>query len=320
MPPEERLGGMAQMRKLVEWGKTHGLQMVVHDNYADGFERAESYSPEDIMKDAFGFNQVVGVWSGGESHRLRPAAALRHARNTLPRMKDEIGLEGCFYLDAISLGLEPDFSPDGVKPRGDFARGQLEIVAEAKQIFGACQTENNFDYIFDASDACASVITWPFRTETFNTNICRNMNDFLPFFHIAWHGLVLYHHADLMQFVQKTGESPFKAVLQELSWGALGRIELLYKKSSQKEFASLNDVELLDAAGRQFDLLNRKAGYLQKEFIEDYRQVGEQQFITIFSDGSQVYVDYNNLSCKIIDGNGVIIAEENYSAIPELVS
>jgi Family of unknown function (DUF5696) len=315
LPPEPELGGEVEMKKLVQWGRAQGLQMVVHDNFVDGFERAEYYSKNGVMRDYLGFVQVVGVWSGGESHRLKPEYGLRDAKRDLPILRDEIGLSGMYYLDAISLGLEPDFSDlNNIKTRRDFALGQLAILDETKRVFGSVQNENNFDYLFDASDACASVVTFPYRTKTFQTDICRNMNNFLPFFNIAWHGLVLYHHTDLMQFVQQAKKNPYKLVLQELSWGALGRIELTYKESlATKGFACIEDNKILDIIGQQYNLLNKKAAYLQFELIENYEQIDTECFVTTFSDGSQITVDYQTLSCKIIDGRGKTILNSKCS-------
>ena len=306
LPPEPKLGGEAEMKKLVQWGKTQGLQMVVHDNYVDSHERAEYYNENGIMRDHLGFKQVIGVWSGGESHRLSSEAGLLDAKRDLPILRDEIGLSGMYYLDAISLGLEADFTIlKDIKPRRDFALGQLAILDEARKFFGSVQAENNFDYMFGVADACASVVTLPYRTKTFETDICRCMSDFLPFFNIAWHGLVLYHHTDLMQFIQEAKKNPYKLLLQELSWGALGRIELTYKESLDvKGFACIKDSKILDIIGQQYNLLNKKAAYLQFEFIENYEQIDTECFVTTFSDGSKITVDYQTLSCKIIDGKG----------------
>lgn len=315
LPPEFKLGGEVEMEKLVQWGRARGLQMVVHDNYVDGFERAEHYCEDGMMRDHLGFVQVVGVWSGGESHRLKSEYVLKDAKRDLPILRDRIGLSGMYYLDAMSLGLEPDFSDlNNIKTRRDFALGQSAILDETKKVFESVQAENNFDYMFDAADACASVITLAYRTKTFKTDICCNMNDFLPFFHIAWHGLVLYHHTDLMQFVQKTKKSPYKLLLQELSWGALGRIELTYKESlAVKGFACIKDSKILDIIGQQYNLLNKKAAYLQFEFIENYEQIDTECFVTTFSDGSQITVDYQTLDCKIIDGKGEVILNNKCS-------
>ena len=315
LPPEPRLGGAVEMKKLVQWGRDRGLQMVVHDNYVDGFERAEYYRQDDVMRDSNGFKQVVGIWSGGESHRLKPECGLRDAERDLSVLRDEFGLSGMYYLDAMSLGLEADFADvTDIKTRRDYAMGMLDILNETKKVFGAVQNENNFDYLFDVSDACASVVTLPYRTDTFKTDICRNMDEFLPFFQIAWHGLILYHHTDFMQYVQQTKQNPYKLILQELSWGALGRIELTYRESLEsKGFACIKDVEILNLVGEQYSLLNKKASYIQFELIENYEQLDTECFVTSFSDGSRITVDYQDLSCKIVNGDGITIFKNKYS-------
>lgn len=310
LPPEPRLGGEAEMKKLVQWGKARGLQMTVHDNYVDSHECAEHYDENGMMRNHLGFIQVVGIWSGGESHRLKHEFALQDAKRDLPVMRDEIGVSGMYYLDAVSLGLEPDFSDlNNIRPRRDFALGQLAILDETRKFFGCVQIENSLDYTFNAADACASVITLPYRTE-YQTDICRSMNDFLPFFHIAWHGSILYHHTDLMQFVQAANQNPYRLILQELSWGALGRIELTYKESLRtKGFACIKDDKILDMVGQQYNLLNKKAAYLQFEFIENYEQIDTECFMTTYSDGSEITVDYQTMKCRIIDGKGEVILD-----------
>jgi len=321
LPPDDRLGGEAKMKELVNWGLKQGFQMVVHDTYTSSYIRASTFHDDEIMRNAYGFFRIGGVWGGGEEKCLKPEVALKYAKRDLRKIRDEIGLCGCYYLDAISLGLESDFTKDGVNPRSHYANGLLALIDYTKEIFGACQVENSLDYIFDSADATASVITDPYRIKNLDCNISRCVDMFLPFFQIAWHGIILYHHADLMQFVDKTGESPFKAILQEISWGALGRIEMTYNDSfACKGFLCINDKEILDKVGLQFDLLNKKAGYLQKEFIEDYHQIAGNAFLTTFSDGSKVFVDYGNLSCRIINGQGKVIADVCYCHIPEYVS
>lgn len=295
-PPEERLGGLAKARELVRWGKENGLKITVHDNYVDAFARAGTFAETDAMRDQYGFKQVVGIWAGGESYRLRPEASLRAARRDLPRIKDELGVEGCYYIDAVSLGPEPDYAEDGVKGRKIFADGQLAVIDEARRLFGCCQVENSIDYTFDAAAACASVVTEPFRLGPLVTPIKDNMTAFIPFFQIAWHGIILYHHFDLFACHRNMGGAR-KAMLRELSWGALGRVEMTYQR--HPEFACLKDTDMLEELTRQYRLLSVDTVALQTEFIQDYRQVGDEIFETEYEGGTVVRVDYNQLTYDI---------------------
>lgn len=297
LPPEERLGGAEKLRELIAWGRAHGLNILFHDNYVDGFARAKSFCDEDAARDQYGFRQVVGIWAGGESYRLRPTSALRSARRDLLLMKREFGLEGCYYIDAVSLGLEPDFTAKGILGRRHFAEGQLAIVNEVKRLFGACQTENSMDYVFDAGDACASVMVDSYRLQSLVTPIKDNLDALIPFFQIAWHGLVLYHHFDLFAASQALGGA-WRAALRELSLGALGRSELTWRP--HPEFAHAGNERYLADLARQYRLLSQETNALQERFIEDYRETAPGVTETVYDDGTVVHVDLAAETYRIV--------------------
>lgn len=117
----------------------------------------------------------------------------------------------------------------------------------------------------------------------------------VPLWQIALHGIVRYSFEPIN--LRKDFDYEF---LKTLEYGALPIAMLTYespiliKDTFYKDLFSSKFSDWQNDLKREYELLNRKLGYLQYHFITDHRELSRYVYQTIYSDGTKVIVNYSN--------------------------
>lgn len=305
-PIDRRLGGKEGLLKLIEIAGSLDYQITFHDNYSDAYLCSPDWDDSIMLKDRGGRLIPGGVWSGGQSYFPCPAeAAKRFLRRDIPLIR-ELGLTGWYYLDGTPRALRGCFDAGHGHPltRRAEAEGMLEQYRLIRAYFGGCSVEMPTAFVLGEVDEVSHIPClglWELNPE-----LKYFIDEQVPFFHIAIHGLVIYHLMDWNFFPRLFG-SIANGILKEAEWGAMPRTEVTFRASDcheyEKHFPYLR---------QEYRLLCRELGYLQLEFIEDHRQLAPKVFETTYSDGSRVMVNYSEktwcanrtaikpLSCRLI--------------------
>ncbi|MDD2485342.1 MAG: DUF5696 domain-containing protein [bacterium] len=294
LPVEPCLGGEDGLRKLIEHAKSLNYQITLHDNYADAYEGAPDWKPDDISKDRDGWLIRGGVWAGGQSYIICPEEGLKFAQRDLPKIK-ELGINGFYYLDAM---VQPpricfDKKHSHAASRRAYAEGVRKIALVARNVFGSCAIENNMDFMSDVIDGVAQtqVATNQFMVD--NEFVRDYIDEHVPFYQIVYHGIIRYHLYD-------AGSAEYgdqrEGLLREIEYGALPRVALTYRQ--HQEFGD-SYLERLSDMSKQYETLCKELGYLQLELIENHRKIADGVFETTYSDGTGIIVDYDKGSYNI---------------------
>ena len=75
-PVEETFGGEAELKKTIEHAKKLGYPLSGHDNFYDGFTRAENLDQQDLLVTHDGSPFPWGILAGGLAFRICPQRAL----------------------------------------------------------------------------------------------------------------------------------------------------------------------------------------------------------------------------------------------------
>jgi len=300
-PVDPRLGGEDKLKRLIEYAKNSGYKIVCHTNSTDCYSISEKFQNGAItLKDRSG-NPVSDkcVWSGGRMYHLCPKVAWEIAQETLPKIA-ELGFEGSHYVDVMSIiRLRTCFDKDHPCNAKQTQMYFEKIADLSKQLFGGFSSEGSFDH-------SAGHLDFGLYTK-FNRKQITGMDEGVNFFEIAFHGIVM----------SNAGSNTVNYTIKDASQ-RLKTAEFCYRpafyifskfKADGRDWMGKDDLKIgtkedtdhaAQAIKKGYD--DYKAfSYLQNEFIEDHREISDNLFVTVFSDGSQIISNYNETPYKFCD-------------------
>ena len=307
LPADPRLGGDEGLKRLIDYAKGLGYQITFHDNYADGYQTSPDFDEGDAVMDRDGWPTRAGTWSGGRSYILCPHKSLKFAERDLVLTRG-LGLNGLCYLDAMIQPPRICYDKRHGHPatRRAYCEGAKAIARLGREIFGGCEIENAVDFISDSIDGIAQVITHKVSAIQ-DSNLGRYfIDEFVPFYQIAYHGIIQYRICPLEQHEQVFGSTQ-AGLLKEIEYGAMPRTEVCYEPQDECEFPCYR--ESLPLMKKQYDILCKELGHLQLEFVEDHRMLSPGAYRTLYSGGTEVIVNYGEIDYVY---NGRTVKSKSY--------
>lgn len=285
-PIERRLGGEEGFRRLIETAKRLGYMPSVHDNFQMNVPHAPDWSEECVIRDVYGEPLVRGWWAGGTEYGSWPSA-FPHSRlrGHLERMK-ALGIEGMYYCDYWMPPLEVNYHPTHRGTRSDHLRGILNVLEEARRIFGAVGVE--FGTVAGVA-ACESVAMgfppnylrscrareeWP---------VSHLLDELTPLYPAAVHGFVLH---------QAAGGPTWQNAIRAVVWGGVPRDEFGIRHIDMGGIARFSP-ERARGLKALYDLCIGRFGHLIWTPIESCRM--EQDGLLarcVYADGTVVEADH----------------------------
>ena len=189
MPPEEKLGGMDELKKTIAYVKELGYRISLHTNTIDAVEIADTFTWDDIVVTRDGEYYQCGHYSGGYAYHVCLEKQLKNAMRDLPEVA-QLGLNGLHFTDVISIVL-PDtcFAKDHPCSTAEGIRLAQENIHYTRELFGAFSSEGCMDFALKELDYGLYV---SFGDGFGKANI--PVTDALvPFFELTYHGILLYN-------------------------------------------------------------------------------------------------------------------------------
>ena len=278
LPPDERLGGKSGFCSLLQTGALLGFHSSLHDNYIDAYRVSPGWDPEVVIHDEYFEPLICGLWGGGIQYRMWPLALSDHQLVDEMRRVMEYGVTGMYYIDAIGNPLEVNYHHRNGGPRSHHAQGIVRILRTAQEVFGAVATECGYLYTAVAADCILGGGNLSRVTETTCGPIANLCDRQVPIWELVLHGLVILGGSSCS----------WRAAMQNILFGKHPLVEWTARPGM---FPVLDDnmVKMLKA---DFDLLITRFGYLQMLEITEYRELGKEVYLTKYSDGTEVHVDF----------------------------
>ena len=152
LPPDDRLGGEAAMRRVIDWCREHDIQLAVHTSHDGAYSCSGEFNLDEVAMHRTGERWESIVWSGGQVHKLCPTVSLeKYVRRDLPLLA-ALGLHGHHHFDAVGSFM-PCYDPAHPVPTrsGCIALVRKQFEAALK-IMGSVSTEMPFGPYFDVTD------------------------------------------------------------------------------------------------------------------------------------------------------------------------
>jgi hypothetical protein len=284
LPPPEKAGGWAGLKKLVDTCREVGYPVILHDQYRDYYLDAASYDPQFAVheEDAslppkqfpgsrFGdYKQgdlpMMRHWDGGKQGYLNARFQLGHLlKNYQLFFQNGIKTQG-IYIDVIGyVPPDEDFNPEHPTTHTDAMRAQIAMLNWSRHNLGITATEAGADW------------TIPY-VDVVNSSGGGSKAILVPLYNLV------YHDAVIVSF----GARDEKTLLQGLLFGGVPELPLNITTISEK---FLNLMRLMMLLHKRVALLEMT----RHEFLD----ANFKKERTTFADGTTVTVDWNTNAVKI---------------------
>lgn len=309
-PVEPLLGGEEKLRELIAYAKEMGYRIVCHTNSTDCYSISDYFNGgEIVLKDKKGELVANQFWfSGGKMYTLCPQRAYEIAEEVLPKVR-ELGFEGVHYIDVLSI-MAPKSCFDPVHPchTGQGAEYICQTMKLAQELFGGLSSEGAQDYYAPYLDY-GLYVGFSRERESF-------MDEGVPLWEIVYHGIIMANMGtNTMNYTIKT---PLDR-LHQIRGGGRPAFYFYSKFMNngnnwmgEEDLITDTDEDLVRSVSmvRKGYEDYRKLCRLQTEFIEEHRKLAEQVSVTLYSDGTQIFVNESEEAYTTADG--VVIPPLDY--------
>ena len=297
MPPDEKLGGIEELKKTIAYVNKLGYRISLHTNTIDAVEIADTFTWDDVVVTRDGKYYQCGHYSGGYAYHVCLEKQLKNAMRDLPEVA-QLGLNGLHFTDVISL-VEPDtcFSEDHPCFTAEGIRLAQENMRYTRELFGAFSSEGCMDFALKELDYGLYV---SFGDGFGKANI--PVTDALvPFFELTYHGILLYNPtsptvnhpiktpADKLTFRMRGGRLSFyfhsKFRYGQPNW--MGDVDLVATDNASLDKAA----QLIADAIRE----NEDLRDLQLIYMTDYVLCGNGVEVVTYGDGTRIAGNFSEV-------------------------
>lgn len=127
LPPCEKAGGHADMKKLAHTCKDLDYLLAIHDQYRDYYEDGDTFDENNAICDIDGKIHYETIWAGGKQTALCTQLSLNYLKRNFEKLKSyEIKLDGT-YLDVFAvIALDQCFHTEHMMTRKQCMEKRIE--------------------------------------------------------------------------------------------------------------------------------------------------------------------------------------------------
>ena len=188
-PADPRLGGTEGLIETIDYVKSLGYRISTHTNTIDAYEIADTFTWDDIVLDRNGEKKLAGPYGGGQAYHVCLPKQLKNTKRDLPELA-ALGENGLHFTDVISIVIPDDcHSADHPSTTANGILYANEIIRYTQTLFEGFSSEGCMDFSLPHLDF-GLYVTFGNGFGAKSVPIC---DRFLPFFEIAYHGILLYN-------------------------------------------------------------------------------------------------------------------------------
>lgn len=289
-PVEEKLGGEEKLRELIKYSQSKNIAIICHTGSFDGYEIADNFSMDLTVKDKCGKVPTNNVWSGGLAHVMCQKATLSITKQTIDKVA-ELGFCGLHYIDVFTaISLEPCFDKKHPCSTEEIIEIYNSIAKHCKDKLGGFSSEGGIMYIPQNTDFVLFAARYAEPS-------CLHDRE-IPFWMIALNGVVMQNPLcsttncpmqpieKQLTLVEHNGRPVFycnQKFMENTPWG---KGDLTIDTDEKREYAAL----IISKGYNEY----KERSYLQEEFMIQFDFLEENVKRAVFSDGSEIIVNYRN--------------------------
>ena len=304
-PVETALGGEQKLKELIEYAKANGYKIVCHTNSTDCYSISDKWDGGSIaIKSKNGELSKNACWSGGRMYNLCPEKALGFAKKLFPKLA-ELGFAGLHYIDVISL-VAPRNCFDKKHPVTSRRCAEIykEIARLAKKYIGGFSSEGTCDIYADVLDS--GLYT------RFNRICGVGFDKGIPLWEFVYHGIVMgspstnsinytikgdEERLEVYEYASRPSFYIYSKFVSGDNSRWMGNTDFYVNNSEQLEYCA----EKIAQGCKEYGRISR----LQTETIEDYTELADGVYSTLFSDGTRIITNRGTALAVLGDGTEI---------------
>ena len=310
LPPEQTLGGEKDLLSLIKTAKELGYTICQHTNSTDAYRIANNFSEDFVAHKKDGSLSIEAErWGGGRTYNICPEKCVELAHETFPPMA-ELGFSGTHYIDVITA-TPPRYCyhPEHKVNRKEACEYFDELFEYSRELFGTVGCEVGMEHSMRKCDYILYTSMNNGLNRMVNEEKFDLFSEYVPFWHIVFHGIIISNpYGGTVNAVLNRNED---ALLRLIELG--GRPCIYYYSKFVTDGSDwMGDIDFrvdteeniktgIDAAVKTSKLYE-EMNYLQYEFMEKHENIGDNCYRTVYSDGSEIIVDYNNKTYNLKRG------------------
>jgi hypothetical protein len=279
-PVDKRLGGEAEMRKLITWCRENDIMIGVHDSYGGAYTCSPEFNVDELIRHRTGEYWESIVWSGGQCHILCPCIYVdKHVKRDIPAIR-ALGIHGHHHIDCVGSFMTCFSKDHPLEKRADYVQEVRRMFQFVTDEIGSVSTEMPFGPYFDVIDGIFHSFCDPFSFHRASAVGRYFLDRSIPLLSIALHGSI--------SLFESLEENP----LLGIDWGLSPRAEVSYRSSLQwgiPDYASA--AEKLAACYRQFYGEKNPLSRMPAISIDGRWEIAPGVTRTLYSDGTVVRVN-----------------------------
>ena len=267
-PVDARLGGEAEMRKTIEYVKSLGYRISTHTNTTGAYTVADCFDWDDIVVKRDGTHMGGGQWSSGYAYRVCPIKQLKNSKRDLPAVV-ALGENGVHFTDVISIIMADDcHAPGHASTTANSILYAQRTMAYTRSLFGAFSSEGAMDFALPSLDFALYVCFG----DGFGKNRPAMADRILPFYEIAYHGILLYNPSS------PTINYPIKGAAERLTFFMRGGRPSMYYYSKFVTGNGTNWMGDTDLVCHTDDELRDSVAAIRRS-LDEYAPLADRQLI-----------------------------------------
>lgn len=288
LAPDGRLGGVAGMRRLMDYAKANETTVYLQDNYVDAYAGNGGFSARrDVVREPnrLPFQGWIPEKDTTAYIMNADVAYERFAKKDLPQMAawGATGVE----LESMGEVLFSDAEERHPMTREQFAGAWKQILQLGKEKFERVAVVGGNAWTLGLVD---KVVNMPLQDSGYFYT-----DESVPFYQLAMHGLLPY----TTDQVGNQRYDPRRQFLKEVEVGALPVFELTKAPAGELKDTTYNKLYSSEYQiwkehiVKEYKEVQEKLGHTWTLSITGHEEVAPKVFKTTYEDGTEVVVNYN---------------------------
>ena len=314
-PVEPTLGGEEKLKEAIAHAQGLGYQVVAHCNHRDAYMIADSWDAEYIVEknEDGSLQRNKTTWGGGRMYTICPKRAYeRFALKDMP-MVAAMGFRGLHYLDVFScVGAPRCNDPRHPLNEREATKYVGHILQLGRDTFGGISSEGSYDQNAGQLD----YILYVSFARPFAEKYPALVDRYVPLFQLVYNGIIFSNP------FTTTVNAPLKGRPSELKTIEFGARPSFYFYANFKSSGTnwMGDEDLVCATDEELrnSVATIKRGIeaykslwrLQYVYMDGHDELAPGVYVTRYSNGTKVYVNYTKLPFALAAEGTTIPAED----------
>lgn len=296
-----KLGGEKELKHLLETGSTLSVPIYLEANFIEAKDDVGGFSKRNDV--VYTSNQIIRTDTDNKLFLLSPDE-VSERYNYFLKKGNKLDIFG-IKLEGLGSTLYYNYNNKRYITALDCKNTWKEMLKQSKQNYKSAITSGGNAYVLGLADKITDIPESDLGYQVTTKEI--------PFYQMVVHGSVWY--------TGNTGNLSSDLTLQKLKWveyGYLPYFELTHSSSDELIYTDYNQLftsKYQDWSNEIVDIykeMNKTLSGLWNQTIEKHEQIKEGVFKTVYSDGSSVYVNYNEEAVKV---EGINLEALNYTVV-----